>query len=54
MWGWGRLVRMELESIPVKNYKSLHNIQLKDIPKFLLIVGANGWVICAPWRSHWV
>ena len=33
---------MELKSITVKNYKSLQNIQLKDIPKFLMIVGANG------------
>ena len=45
---------MELKSITVKNYKSLQNIQLKDIPKFQMIVGANTWVICAPWRSHWV
>ena len=33
---------MELKSLTVKNYRSLQHIHLKDIPKFLVIVGANG------------
>ncbi|MFN0106383.1 MAG: AAA family ATPase [Bryobacteraceae bacterium] len=33
---------MELKSIIVRNYRSLQNIELKDIPKFLVVVGANG------------
>jgi predicted ATPase len=33
---------MELKSITIRNYKALQNIQLKDIPSFMVIVGANG------------
>ena len=33
---------MELKSISIQNYKALQNIQLRDIPSFMVIVGANG------------
>lgn len=33
---------MELKSITIRNYKALQNIHLKDIPSFMVIVGANG------------
>ncbi len=33
---------MELKSIRIQNYKALQNIRLTDIPKFLVLVGANG------------
>ena len=33
---------MKLESITIKNYKALQNIQIKNIPSFMVLVGANG------------
>jgi predicted ATPase len=33
---------MELKSVTIRNYKALQNIHLKDIPSFMVIVGANG------------
>ena len=33
---------MKIESIRLKNYKVFRDVHLKDIPSFLMIVGANG------------
>jgi predicted ATPase len=33
---------MELKSVTIKNYKALQNIHLKDLPSFVVLVGANG------------
>lgn len=33
---------MRIESIKLKNYKSFRDATLKDIPPFLVVVGANG------------
>ena len=33
---------MKIESIRLKNFKTLRDVHLKDIPSFLVIVGANG------------
>ena len=33
---------MELRSITIRNYRSLHNVTLTDLPRFLVLVGANG------------
>jgi predicted ATPase len=33
---------MELKSVTIRNYKTLQDIHLKDIPSFMVIVGANG------------
>jgi predicted ATPase len=33
---------MKLKSITIRNYKSLQDIHLRDIPSFMVIVGANG------------
>ena len=33
---------MKIESIRLKNYKAFRNVHLKDIPPFLVVVGANG------------
>lgn len=33
---------MKIESIRLKNYKTFRDIHLKDIPSFLVVVGANG------------
>jgi predicted ATPase len=33
---------MKIESIRLKNYKAFRDIHLKDIPSFLVVVGANG------------
>ena len=33
---------MELKSIKIQNYKALQEIRLKDLPKFMVFVGANG------------
>lgn len=33
---------MHIESIRLKNFKSLHDVEMKDIPRFCVIVGANG------------
>lgn len=33
---------MKIESIRLKNYKVFRNVHLKDIPSFLVVVGANG------------
>ena len=33
---------MKIESIRLKNYKAFRNVHLKDIPSFLVVVGANG------------
>ena len=33
---------MNLESIRIKNFRTLHNAHLKEIPNFCVIVGANG------------
>lgn len=33
---------MHIESIRLKNFKSFHDVEMKDIPRFCVIVGANG------------
>lgn len=33
---------MEIESIRLKNFKAFRDVQLKDMPSFLVVVGANG------------
>ncbi|MGA3024746.1 MAG: AAA family ATPase [Bryobacteraceae bacterium] len=33
---------MELKSVTIRNFKALQDIQLKDIPSFMVVVGANG------------
>ena len=33
---------MRIESIRLKNYKAFRDATLKDIPPFLVVVGANG------------
>ncbi len=33
---------MKIESLKVKNFKSLRDVEIKDIPNFCVIVGANG------------
>ena len=33
---------MELKSITIRNFRALQNVQLKDIPSFMVLVGANG------------
>ena len=33
---------MELKSITIRNFKALQAVHLKDIPSFMVIVGANG------------
>ena len=33
---------MKIESIRLKNYKVFRDVHLKDIPSFLVVVGANG------------
>ena len=33
---------MRIESIRLKNFKSFRDVHIKEIPKFLVIVGANG------------
>jgi predicted ATPase len=33
---------MELKSVTIQNFKALQNIHLKDIPNFIVLVGANG------------
>jgi predicted ATPase len=33
---------MELKSVTIRNFKALQNIHLKDIPNFIVLVGANG------------
>ena len=33
---------MKIESIRLKNFKAFRNVHLKDIPSFLVVVGANG------------
>src|SRR3990167_1947067 len=33
---------MKIESIRLKNYKAFRDVHLKDIPPFLVVVGANG------------
>ena len=33
---------MELRSITIRNYRSLQNVTLTDLPRFLVLVGANG------------
>lgn len=33
---------MKIESIRLKNYKVFRDVYLKDIPSFLVVVGANG------------
>lgn len=33
---------MELKSIKIQNYKALQNISLKELPNFMVLVGANG------------
>lgn len=33
---------MELQSLTVRNYRALQNIELKNIPRLFVIVGANG------------
>lgn len=33
---------MKIESIRLKNFKSLQSVELKNLPKFCVIVGANG------------
>jgi predicted ATPase len=38
----GRPPAMELKSIKIQNYKALQDISLKDLPNFMVLVGANG------------
>ena len=33
---------MHLKSLSIKNFKSLQNVHLKDVPGFMVLVGANG------------
>ena len=33
---------MKIESLRLKNYKVFRDVHLKDIPSFLVVVGANG------------
>lgn len=33
---------MQIESIRLKNFRAFQNVQLKDIPRFCVLVGANG------------
>ena len=33
---------MKIESIRLKNFKAFRDVRLKDIPAFLVVVGANG------------
>ena len=33
---------MHIESIRLKNFRSFHDVEMKDIPRFCVIVGANG------------
>lgn len=33
---------MELKSVTIRNFKALQNIHLKNIPNFIVLVGANG------------
>jgi predicted ATPase len=33
---------VELQSLTVRNFKALQHLELKDIPQFLVLVGANG------------
>jgi predicted ATPase len=33
---------MRIESIRLKNYKTFRDIHLRDVPAFLVVVGANG------------
>lgn len=33
---------MKIESIRLKNFKAFRDVNLKDIPAFLVVVGANG------------
>ena len=33
---------MKIESIRLENYKGFRDVRLKDIPSFLVVVGANG------------
>ena len=33
---------MKIEAIRLKNFKSFRNVELKDIPRFCVLVGANG------------
>jgi predicted ATPase len=33
---------MELKSVTIRNFKALQNIHLKEIPNFIVLVGANG------------
>jgi predicted ATPase len=33
---------MELRSLTIRNYRSLQNVTLTDLPRFLVLVGANG------------
>lgn len=36
------LIRMELKSITIRNFKALQDIHLVDVPSFVVLVGANG------------
>jgi predicted ATPase len=33
---------MKIESIRLKNFKAFHDVHLKEVPSFLVVVGANG------------
>jgi predicted ATPase len=33
---------MELKSVTIRNFRALQDVQLKDIPSFMVLVGANG------------
>ena len=33
---------MKIESILLKNFKAFHNVEIRDIPNFCIVVGANG------------
>ena len=33
---------MKIESIRLKNFKAFRDVHLKEIPSFMVVVGANG------------
>lgn len=35
-------MRMKIESIRLKNFKAFKDVEMRDIPRFCIIVGANG------------
>lgn len=39
---FGRNERMKIESISLKNFKAFRDVEMKNIPSFCVVVGANG------------